>query len=785
MREVVGAEVSVGDCVRHRARWIASSVGLCLAAAVLTGGLTAPAAEAGTKKKAPAKTDPASFKARGSIEQVYVQDAGKGTRLLLVNPNGRIARKGTADRFGSKIFRYLRPGTGYSVLQRQGEKVFGTSAIRVFRPGGNPRQSFYERQPALQEGLNYIKMRDGVELAVALRLPPGKTLADGPFPTLIEHSGYQTAAPHDLLAAILGGGNDPLAPSSATIVGSLLGPQLGYAVVSVQMRGSGCSGGAFDLFGLPTTYDGYDMVETVANQPWVDGKVGMVGISFSGILQLFAAGTRPPHLAAVAPMSVTDDIYDATGYPGGIFNSGFALSWITDRVRDSQPAPGGGQPYAEALVAMGDQHCIKNQKLRLQSLDALGLIEENPFRTPKLFRERAPGDWMKQIEVPVFLTGQYQDEQTGGHFPQSLPDLKGNRNVWVTMQNGVHGDSLGPMAMTRWVEFLDLFVADRIPRVPGLLTGPGNLYGSIAGPSAPVEQSRYVDMTDVDAARAAFRRDNPRFRLMMDSGAGPWGLGAQGATWEMKSSSWPPNRAEARRYFLGRNGKLGGPKSSKRGSAGYIADPGARPATNLPNGSVNAAQPDYEWAPVADGRGIGFTGGRLTRDVVISGPSSLDLFLKSSKRDTDLQATISEVRPDGNETYVQSGWLRASHRKLDRRRSTAIDPVPTNLERHGELLPRKGLTKVRVPIFPVSHAFRAGSRIRVTILAAGGDRSEWKFDTIDNGKTRNTISLGGSRASKLVLPVLNGANAHGTPLPEPTALRAQPSRTYEKASNGG
>ena len=778
----------VGAAGRARTAVGVRRVGLLLGLGLMVLAVSAAvwtADAAAAKKKAPARTEPATFEAQGSVGQLYVLDARPGSKLLLVNPRGRIARKAEADRFGSKVFRDLRPGKGYSVRQRRGGEVAGTAAIRVLKPGANPRQAFYRKQPDLKEGLNYIKMRDGIELAVAVRLPPGKTFADGPFPTVIEHSGYQTAAPHDLFAAIASGKDDPLAPATSTIVGSLLGPRLDFAVVSVQMRGSGCSGGAFDLFGLPTTYDGYDMVETVAHQPWVDGDVGMVGISFSGISQLFAAGTRPPHLAAIAPMSVTDDIYTATGYPGGIFNSGFALSWVTERVEDAMPAPEGGQPYAKALVDAGDQHCIRNQKLRLQTLDALGLIETNPHRTPKLFDERAPGDWLKSAEVPVFLTGQYQDEQTGGHFPESLSNLRGNRNVWVTMQNGIHTDSLGPLAMTRWVEFLDLFVANRVPRVPGVLTGPGNLYGAIAGPSAPVEQSKYVDMTDVNAARAAFRSDNPRFRLLMDNGAGPWGLGAQGATWEMKSSSWPPNRAQARRYFLGDDGRLGGAKQSKHSSAGYRADPGARPSTNLASGGVNAAQPDYDWAAVADGKGLGFTSRALTRDVVISGPSSLDLYLKSSRRDTDVQATISEVRPDGNETYVQSGWLRASHRKLDHRRSTALDPVPTHLKRDAKRLPKKGFTKVRIPIYPVSHAFRAGSKIRVTILAAGGDRSEWEFDTIDSGATRNVISLGGDMASKLVLPVLNGATAKGTPLPEPTALRGQPSRVYGEASNGG
>ena len=170
----------------------------------------------------------------------------------------------------------------------------------------------------------------------------------------------------------------------------------------------------------------------------------------------------------------------------------------------------------------------------------------------------------------------------------------------------------------------------------------------------------------------------------------------------------------------------------------------------------------------------------MTKDLVIVGPSSLDLYLKSSARDTDLQVTLSEVRPDGNETYVQNGWLRASHRKLDPRRSTAIDPWPTHLKGDAAPLPRGAYTLVRVPIFPVAHVFRAGSRLRVTVQAVGGDRPRWDFATIDKGHTVNTISLGGKRASSLVLPVIPGATAKGTPLPGATALRGEPNRSYTR-----
>ena len=95
------------------------------------------------------------------------------------------------------------------------------------------------------------------------------------------------------------------------------------------------------------------------------------------------------------------------------------------------------------------------------------------------------------------------------------------------------------------------------------------------------------------------------------------------------------------------------------------------------------------------------------------------------------------------------------------------------------------LPGVTVPIFPTAHAFRAGSRIRITITAPGGDRPIWDFDTVDSGSTFNTIALGGIRSSKLVLPVIAGDTAKGTPLPPAGALRGQPGRTFAPASNGG
>ncbi|MGA7398230.1 MAG: CocE/NonD family hydrolase, partial [Solirubrobacterales bacterium] len=646
-------------------------------------------------------------------------------------------------------------------------------------------------------GLNYVTMRDGIELAVTVRLPLGKTMADAPFPTFIEYSGYQTAAPHDLLNSVIGGGaSDPLAPATSTAVGSVIGPMLDFATVSVQMRGSGCSGGAFDLFGLPTTYDGYDIVETVGNQSWVKGgKVGMGGISFSGITQLFTAGTRPPHLAAVSPLSVTDDLYQGTGMPGGIFNQGFALTWMKDRMDDAEPGPEGGQKWSRILSDPTspdfDQRCLDNQTLRYQTRDAIKLVEKNAYRTPKLFKYRAPGFWIGRANVPIFWVGQFQDEQTGGRFPESMGQLKNKKDVFLTLQNGVHADSLGPSVITQWAEFMNLFVADRIPVVSPLVLSFGSLlYDFLAdAPALPVQQSEYAGYTDVDAARDAFRVDNPRMRVLMDNGAAiPGSPGAIGAAWEMGYDAWPIRGAKATTYFLGKKGKLNRKNTKKGSKAKYVADPSARPPQTL-NGAGESdswvAQPPYEWAPIAAKKGLGWVTPPLANDAILAGTSSLDLWVKSNRKDTDIQATISEVRPDGAETLVQNGWLRASHRKLDKKLSTKLDPVPTHLKKDSERLYSKKFSKVRIPLFPTAHAFRAGSQIRITISAVGGDRQIWDFDTLDSGKTKNTITIGGTKPSKFVVPIVKGATAQGTPLPPATALRGQPSRTYTAASNGG
>ncbi|MHB8319598.1 MAG: CocE/NonD family hydrolase [Acidimicrobiales bacterium] len=733
----------------------------------------------------PAGNSLAPFSGHGSIDDAYELGARPGTQLHLFNSAGVSVGSGIADRFGSLIVRNIAPGNGYTFRSTRGTKSFSTKSFRVMSPNDIPPESFYSSQH-MHVGLNYITMRDGIKLAATVRLPPGKTLANGPFPTVIEYSGYSIAAPHSLINAILHGGNmkDPLLPSTATVVGSAIAPLLGFATVSLQMRGTGCSGGAFDLFGLPTTTDGYDAVQIVASQPWVAfHKVGMVGISFSGISQLFVAGARPPGLAAIAPLSVTNDLY-ATGEPGGILNSGFAASWLEARQKDAEPAPGGGQAWASAEIAAGDKTCLANQDLRLQTQNVMKLVAQNPLRTPSLFNPRSPALWAKKINVPVFLGGALQDEETGPQWPDLIPNLAHDPHVWVSMVNGTHVDSLGPGTITRWLEFLDIFVAHRVPTEPSFMAPlAGKLYQMLTGaPSGPLPALRFTNAPNVNVARAEFESQTPRVRVLFDNGAGSAGPGAMQPVWSASFASWPPRRAVVTTLHLGTGGAL----SSRPGASSTVSfrpNPAARPATDLlSGGNVWAALPPYNWTPVTGSVGLGFITPPLAHDEVVVGPASLNLLLKSSAANTDLQVTVSEVRPNGQEMYVTSGFLRASDRALNTTKSTALHPVPTYL--HSQPMPSGRFVEVRIPIDPIGYAFRAGSRLRITITAPGGDRPEWAFATpATNGKVLDTVALGAG-GSTLVIPVVPGITPPD-PQPPCPSLRGEPCRTYVPAGNGG
>ncbi len=705
------------------------------------------------------------LKARGSVEQVQVTGAEPRETVELLR-RGDVVDSGRAGRLGGFVFRKVEPGGGYVVSQQADE----AGPVKVLTDRSKPpSKKLYDQQlPA--GGYGYAKTRDGTKLALTVHLPgPAE---DGPYPTLVEYSGYGTA--------------DPDGPESGI---QPVAELMGYAVVDVNMRGSGCSGGAFDYFETLQSLDGYDVIETVARQPWVKGgKVGMLGISYGGISQLFVASMQPPSLAAITPLSVIDNS-STTLYPGGILNTGFALEWAQDRVDDAEPAgPDSGQPWAWEQIQSGDQICAKNQELHTEAVDLIAKTYRNKYYRPASADPVSPDKFVDKIEVPTFMACQWTDEQTGGHCPTLASRMTGTDKKWFTFTNGVHTDSLAPETFNKWFDFLEIYVADRKPELdPVLKASAPALYQAIIGtPGVQLPDDPIQEQPDLASAKAAFEAQ-PSVRILFDLGAGGDPLKPEPG-FEQSFRSFPPPKTEARSWYLGADGKMTA-KAKGKGADQFTWDPDARPPANFSGntgGGTNGLwtnTPSYDWAQPAEGKALSYVTPKLKSDTAVLGAGELQVWMRSKADNVDLQATVTEVRPDGKETFVQGGWLRGGARKLDRAASSLTEPVPSLRKRDETTLPDGRWVKARIPLYYEGHVYRAGSRIRVVLSAPGGDQPIWAFaETAPDGTPWVAVARGAKHASRLVLPVTPNVEAP-TPLPACPALRGEPCRDYAPYEN--
>jgi predicted acyl esterase len=536
-------------------------------------------------------------------------------------------------------------------------------------------------------------------------------------------------------------------------------------------------------------------------------KVGMMGISYGGISQLFTAQTRPPSLAAIAPMSVLDATA-TTLYPGGILNTGFAVAWAKERQQQAQPAGvgrTGTQPYAEQRIADGDATCRANQALHGEAADLMAKIRANSHYVKSVADPLDPVTFVHKIDVPVFLTCQWEDEQTGGHCPALVSHFTGTSRKWFTFTNGVHTDSLDPATLNRWFDFLSIYVAHESPVLKQVLVKvvAPLLYQEALGlppsdlvtlPNDPIQlKGTYA------AAKAAFEK-LPSVRVLFDNGAGqPQTPGNPYATYEHSFSTLPVPGTKAASWYLGSAGRLLASHSPKAVVDTYVANPRQRALSDFDAGTEtgglwgNASQWKWNWRQEHHGHAVSYVSAPLTNNVTAIGAGSVTLWVRSSKKDVDFQATVSEVRPDGKETFVQNGWLRGSERKLAkgtdnilRQRSTVLAPVVSMLARDAKPLPRKKYTKIVIPLYYEGHAYRKGSRIRVTITAPNGTQPIWSTNEPRpaRGTAKVWVSSSPKHPSRLVLPVVPGLSIP-TGYPPCPSLRNEPCRPYVPFANMG
>lgn len=537
--------------------------------------------------------------------------------------------------------------------------------------------------------------------------------ATGRFPVALVYDGYCE-------------GTGPLTCNDPTSAQALL--SAGFAVLGVSARGTSCSTGTFDAFSAQESSDGAAAVEWAARQAWSNGRVGMFGDSFPGITQLGVAGLRPPHLDAVAPFQVTSDLYRDVAYPGGIQNTGFGAFWAGIDEPSNSLRSG-----ADQAVATDDPTCARALAGYLASTPTHNIALQgllHPY-DDAFWQAHRPGANAARIDVPVFDCLAWQDDEVSSRGNSYLSELDPAR-TWVVATNGYHGmcELSSPQITQELVAFFDQFVK-------------GADDGFESTPHIQIWHDTHTD-----------------------------GAADNVPSWITDFGSYSSVPVRPLSLYFGAAGTLSlTPPESQQPPTSYVY-PG--PSLGTEDGMV-AGQHNLLWkAGEPPGGSVAYTSPPLTQDAEFFGSGSANIWLSSTAPDTDLQITLTEIRPDGEEVYVARGWLSASKRALDPARSTVLAPYQTDQQADARPLLPGTPTYMRVQLWPFDYVFRKGSSIRIWIDAPTGMTGGWLFDPVEPPAV-NSVFADSQHQSAIVLGYLPGERA-GAPLPACDTLLNQPCR---------
>ena len=618
-----------------------------------------------------------------------------------------------------------------------------------------------------------VPMRDNVRLATDMYRPARNgDLLPGPFPTILLRTPYDKTAERYV---------EPIA--------DFFVPR-GYAVALQDVRGRHHSEGTGHYFHTANEYqgrDGYDTVEWLAAQPWSNGRVGMVGSSYPGLVQTHAALYRPPHLTAIWPDVSPTNSYEHQARMGGamqlqMFGALFVHAQDAQEIRDDSAAR---RAVVAAMEQMRDLVYTMPFKPGHTPLSVVPSLEQTLF---DYYRRGAYDEYWaaeyndftryfdRHADIPATFTGGWFDlfalgtpRYYAAMAQQNSTQQRLIMGPWMhtTMRSGVSyaGD----------VDF-----------------GPDGVWGT---ERVNAEQLRWFDRWLKDDLTGV-EHDPPVRIFVMGGGDGhrtPAGHLFHGGSWRAEQE-WPLARTVWTPFFCLSDGRLNDePGAEDAPPARFSADPahpvptiaaslsGLMEVVPLVEGldpywsqqlplwprlrsiimegaahqqerpDIVGARPPY--LPLSARPDVlVFQTAPLPRDLEVTGPITVNLWISSSAVDTDITAKLIDVYPpsqdypSGYHMNLVDGIIRCRYRESWER----------------EVLMEPGTVyKVRIDLAPTSNLFQAGHCIRLDIAGSNFPRFDVNPNTGESiGRHTHTLvahtTVYGDhdRPSHVVLPII-------------------------------
>src|SRR5579884_4174037 len=557
-----------------------------------------------------------------------------------------------------------------------------------------------------------VRMRDGVTLRADIYRPD----APGRFPVLLQRTPYNKANESEF-------GRRAAAE--------------GYVVIVQDVRGRYTSEGDWYTF-VNEPRDGYDTVEWAAALPYSNGKVGMFGGSYVGATQMLAAITHPPHLAGICPVVTASNYHENWTYTGGAFAQWFNEDWTS----------GLAQNTYERLV--GHQN------------DPVGGIWKLPLTDyPILNLENRPDLASNASVAPYFLDWlahpDYDDYWKALSIEEHFADIK-----------------VPALHVAAWY---DLFLGGSLRNYGGIKAHGGSeearkgqqlmvVVGGHAGNGPKVGDVDFGPASHIDEDEITLHWYDYLFKHAHNEFASGKAVKifVMGANQWRDEDDWPLTRASSTKYFL----HSGGMANSLRGNGtlstvapedepldSYFANPND-PVPTV--GGPLCCEPQ-RWEPgPRDQRSVEarndvlvYSTPPMTDDMEVTGPVSLELYVKSSAVDTDFTGKLVDVWPDGFAQNLTEGILRARYRD-SRETPTLMNP--------GQVY------KLDIDLWATSNVFKKGHVLRLEVSSSNFPRFDRNFNTGElrylksaegspqNVGAKNSVLHDHEHPSALILPVV-------------------------------
>lgn len=558
-----------------------------------------------------------------------------------------------------------------------------------------------------------MKTRDGVTLFADIYRPD----APGKFPVILMRTPYDKSAGWAVQPAF-------------TIV-----PR-GYVLIIQDVRGRYTSEGEWYPFRHEQN-DGYDAVEWAAALPYSDGKVGMIGASYVGATQMLAAIANPPHLAGIAPNMTASNYHDGWTYQSGAFEQWFDQNWTTQL----------GQNTLQRLITANSDALVGTAALPLANFPVFnfGQLPADAQLTASI----APYylDWLAHPDYDAYWK-QWSIEEHYSNIAVPMLNVGGWYDVFNagTLRNYMGVKAHGSTEAARTKQHLLIEIGGH--------AGFGRRIGDVEfGPHAL--ENVYTDVI-LDWYDFLFKGIQNEFATDK-----PVKLFVMGINEYQLEDDWPPPQAKTTKYFLHSAGKANSlrgdgslstvaPKSESADA--YVYDP-MHPTPTV-GGPLCCDRVHLEPGP-RDQRAVEnrddvlvYSTGPLANDLEVTGPVSLNLFVKSTAVDTDFTGKLVDVAPDGFAKDLTEGILRMRYRD---------SPEHQGLMNPGQIY------EITVDLWATSNVFLKGHSLRLEISSSNFPRFDRNLntgETVEFAHTcvsaTNTILHDAQHPSALVLPIMPG-----------------------------